>query len=262
MQTKRRFWTSAQVATLVAERYGVVYSKRQIQRLLRRLGMYCYKPQPRDYRQPPDAEDKLYERLRAVADVLRQWGQDLDKVCVGFADESSTQLQANRQRVWSFESGLTRSVNSDKKKVNSFGFYAIRGNSVLSQLPQGNEEHLLKMLPLIRQANPEAQTILLLWDNHTAHLTRAMQEHAQRLGIILINLPTYSPNLNPIERIWKHIKKAVSEQGFVKDVGHLERIVRQCFQQASQKLSFAKGWIDKFWNQLFPDSPIPLSAKL
>ena len=233
-----------------------------MQRLLRRFGIYCYKPQPRDYRQSLDAEHKLYERLRAVADVLQQWGQDMGKVCVGFADESSTQLQANRQRVWSFEPGLTRSVNSDKKKVNSFGFYALRGNSVLSELPQGNEEHLLKMLSLVRQANPEAETILLLWDNHTAHLTRAMQEHARGLGIVLINLPTYSPNLNPIERIWKQLKKAVSEQGFVKDVVDLEGIVRQCFEQATQKLSFAKSWIEKFWNQLFPDSPIPLSAKL
>ncbi len=52
--------------------------------------MYCYKPQPRDYRQPCDAEHKLYERLRAVADVLHQWGRNLSEVCIGFADESST----------------------------------------------------------------------------------------------------------------------------------------------------------------------------
>ncbi len=63
------------------------------------------------------------------------------------------------------------------------------------------------MLSLVQQANPEAETILLLWDNHTAHLTRATQAHAQHLDIILIKLPTYSPNLNPIERIWKKSRR-------------------------------------------------------
>lgn len=32
--------------------------------------MYCYKSQPRDYRQHPDHIQKFSERLKAVADVL------------------------------------------------------------------------------------------------------------------------------------------------------------------------------------------------
>ena len=76
-----------QVRKLVKVDYGVSYGKRQMQRILRQLGLYCYKPQPRDFRQPEKADEKLKERLRAVANALGLKGKDLDKLCVGFADE-------------------------------------------------------------------------------------------------------------------------------------------------------------------------------
>ena len=36
-----------------------------------------------------------------------------------------------------------------------------------------------------------------------------MREEARRLGIELLFLPGYSPNLNLIERLWKFVKKEV-----------------------------------------------------
>ena len=85
---------------MVKVEYGVSYGKRQMQGILRQLGLYCYKPQPRDYRQPEKADEKLKERLRAVLDALGLQGKDFDKLCIGFADESSPQLHANSARLW------------------------------------------------------------------------------------------------------------------------------------------------------------------
>jgi transposase len=262
MQSQGKFWTVGKVRNLIEQRYAVRYGKRQVQRLLRQLGMYCYKPQPRDYRQSAKAEEQLAERLQAVADVLGLWNRDLSKICIGFADECAGQLQSNNQRLWSFEKALTKAVNTDRKKVNSFGFYALKGKSVISKLAKGNEENLLKVLPLIKEANPEAETIILIWDNHSAHLTKAIEGCARQLGIILVNLPAYSPNLNPIERIWKMVKQTISEQGYIRNIQQLEHIIQECFQACSKKLSFAESWIEKFWNQIFQNHPIPYSAKL
>jgi hypothetical protein len=117
-----------QVRKLVKVEYGVSYGKRQMQRILRQLGLYCYKPQPRDYRQPGKADEKLKERLRAVADALGLKGQDLEQLCIGFADESSPQLHCNSVRLWSTRKGVLKKVNTDKKRCNSFGFYRGRHN--------------------------------------------------------------------------------------------------------------------------------------
>ncbi len=255
-------WTVGRVRNLVKKQYGVSYGPRQMQRILRGLGLYCYKPQPRDFRQPQKADEKLKERLRAVLDALGLQGKDLDQLSIGFADESAPQIHANSARLWSTRKGVIKKVNTDKKRRNSFGFYALKGNSVIASMGKGNQDNIVKMLTLIRQANPDAQTIILIWDNHSAHLTPLVEKTAKDLQIVLVNLPPYSPNLNPIERIWKQIKKTISEAGLIEHVKHLEHLIQSAFKECAKKLSFAKSWIENIWNQVFVNNPIPFSDKL
>lgn len=49
--------------------------------------------------------------------------------------------------------------------------------------------------------------IYLLLDNARYQKNAAVQEYADKLGIHLVYLPPYSPNLNLIERVWKFLKK-------------------------------------------------------
>ena len=262
LESQPGVYTIGRMRHLVREHFGVGYGKRQMQRLARQLNMHCYKPQPRDYRQAADACHKLKERIRAVADVLGLKGRDLKRMCIGFADESSAQLHANSARLWSFERGLVKKVNTDRKKRNCFGFYALKGRSVLNFIGKGNQETMKRMLEAIRAANEEAETIVVVWDNHSAHLTETVEARALELGIVLVNLPAYSPDLNPIERIWKQVKKAISEEALVSTVDELEQIISTTFQACCSKLSFAKSWIEKIYNQAFINYPIAISDKL
>lgn len=66
-----------------------------------------------------------------------------------------------------------------QKKINSFGFYTLKGKGLISTLPKGNKESLLKMLPLIRQANPEAETIIAIRDNYQAHFVQQLERIIQ-----------------------------------------------------------------------------------
>lgn len=48
-----------------------------------------------------------------------------------------------------------------------------------------------------------ATSIHLILDRGPANFAKDTQEKAKQLGIVLHYLPPYSPNLNPIERLWK-----------------------------------------------------------
>ncbi|CAA9297793.1 MAG: hypothetical protein AVDCRST_MAG56-5267 [uncultured Cytophagales bacterium] len=115
------------------------------------------------------------------------------------------------------------------------------------------------MLTQIRQANPQAQTIILIWDNHSAHLTSFVEQTAKDLQVVLVNLPPHSPNLNPIERIRKQIKKTISQAGLIEHVKHLEALIQSAFKECAKKLSSAKSWIDNIWNHVFVNNPISFS---
>jgi transposase len=49
--------------------------------------------------------------------------------------------------------------------------------------------------------------IVIVLDNARYQHCKFIKYLAQQLGITLLFLPTYSPNLNLIERLWKFIKK-------------------------------------------------------
>jgi transposase len=57
------------------------------------------------------------------------------------------------------------------------------------------------------QALNLATPITLVLDNARYQRCRLVQEMAQTLQIELLFLPSYSPNLNLIERLWKFVKK-------------------------------------------------------
>ena len=56
---------------------------------------------------------------------------------------------------------------------------------------------------------------------------------------------SYSPDLNPIEFIWKSIKRVISIV-FVENVEALKKIIERTFYKLAKSLSFAKSWIEKF----------------
>jgi putative transposase len=62
-------------------------------------------------------------------------------------------------------------------------------------------------------------------------------------------LPPYSPDLNPVEFIWKTIKREVSVR-FIQSKEHLRNIIKNEFIRVEGSISFAKKWIEKFHPQI------------
>ena len=111
--------------------------------------------------------------------------------------------------------------------------------------------------------------MIFIQDNasiHTAHKTRAW---FREMGIPVVDWPPYSPDLNPIEHIWWHLKAKVLElYPHLKDIGTgdeaieaLERalieawelidntIIESCLESMCRRrdaVIAAKGWYTKY----------------
>lgn len=249
--TEQDFWTLPQIATLIVQHFNRSYSPIGLRRLLKRMKLYHYKPQPRDYRQSPTAEKQLSGALQATVDALTLRGESLSEFAIGFADEFAPQLHHNRARLWSVSTGKIRPLNTTRVSQPTFGFYALQGHSVVEFMANGKAPTIQAMLRSVRQANPTARRIVLIWDNARSHLDRSVQALAWRLGIYLVALPTYSPNLNPIERIWKTVRRQLSEIGLIDSVDTLRHHIRALFEKYSQSRSFAKSWIDRLLKPIY-----------
>ncbi|NHN65789.1 IS630 family transposase, partial [Haloarcula sp. JP-Z28] len=71
------------------------------------------------------------------------------------------------------------------------------------------------------------------------------RKRAHQLGIDLVFLPVGSPDLNPIEQIWKSLKWEASPL-IVESANEFRALVSELFEQLTSRLSFAKSWIDEF----------------
>ncbi len=89
------------------------------------------------------------------------------------------------------------------------------------------------------------KNIVIVLDNFRSHRAQATVNFAEENRIELVYLPPYSPDLNPIEFIWKSIKRVISRE-FIIDLDHMKEIIRDAFQKYSTTISFAKNWIEKF----------------
>jgi transposase len=252
------FWSLPEIVSLLQNKYGVSYCPGHVRRLLQSWGMYHYTPQPRDYRRAEDAKEKLCQRLMAVADVMSLWNCSCKELAFGFADESSPQANSNKARLWSFYRKV-RAVNTDKRlRHNTFAFYAIQGMSVVQEIKDSKAATFMDCLQSIRKANPDARYCVVIWDNLPSHCKMEVLLLARKLGIILVNLPAYAPDLNPIERIWKQIKRIISYQGMVENKEKLSGIITASFNELAKSREFAHKWIEDLFIPVFGQSPIPV----
>ncbi|HHI01121.1 MAG TPA: IS630 family transposase [Thermococcus litoralis] len=169
----------------------------------------------------------------------------MESCIIGFLDETSPQLNANTQRLWSFNKPSVKK-NTTKMRANTFGFYAINGESVLDFKENSKKESVCEFLEEIRNRNPE-KTIVIVLDNSRSHWARKTRIKAEKLNIVLIYLPPYSPDLNPIEQIWRAIKRVLSPL-FIKTLEELKEVISNSFHQLTQRISFAEKWIRRFLN--------------
>ena len=175
---------------------------------------------------------KLEEALNSVNNYV-----------IGFLDETSPQLNANTQRLWSFNKPSVKK-NTTKMKVNTFGFYAINGESVVNFKENSKKESVCEFLEEIRNRNPE-KTIVIVLDNFRSHHANKTRSKAEKLNMVLVYLPPYSPDLNPIEQIWRAIKRVLSPL-FIKTLEELKEVISNSFYQLTQRISFAEKWIRRF----------------
>jgi transposase len=109
--------------------------------------------------------------------------------------------------LWSFTRIFVRSA-SGRQRFNVLGAW----NAVTRQLitvtnttvvNTGTMCELLRKIAAVGLMGP----ITLVWDNARYQRNAVVQDLAKELGITLLFLPSYSPNLNLIERLWKFIKR-------------------------------------------------------
>jgi len=162
---------------------------------------------------------------------------------LGFIDESSQNINSNTQRLWSFKK-LKQKKNTAHLKANSIGCFMLNGIDTIAFPPHTKSEDFCKFLLDVRSHNP-VNRICLVLDNFATHKAKKVREYAKELNIVLIYLPPYSPDLNPLEYLWKSIKRIISISE-IENKQVLVETIKDNFFGLTANLSSARMWIPRF----------------
>lgn len=197
---------TSDVVKLVKEQFGVTFSRSAMTAQLHRLG-YSYK-KPTAAPAKADAEKqkkfiKSYKRLRKKRRVY-------------FLDSAHPTLTTSLAHGW-IRRGETRLVKkgAGKQRANINGALCIETMDIITRSTKTtNKEAICDLLRAIRRKN-EGEKIAVVMDNASYNKSKKVRLLAKDLSIRLVFLPPYSPNLNPIERLWKFMYAKVFANTFL-----------------------------------------------
>jgi transposase len=87
--------------------------------------------------------------------------------------------------------------------------------------------------------------IVIVLDNYSVHVAYLVKLVAKILKIKLIYLPSYSPNLNPIEQIWRTLKMELYTK-YIENIDFLIERFTNIYYKIVDRLSFTQNWKESY----------------
>lgn len=201
-----------QIILYVKERYGVAYTIPGMHKWLHRNGFSYKKPKGL----PHKADAELQKQFIAEYNQLKQQVGDEEPIL--FIDAVHP-TQATKLAYGWIRTGKTKHVGTtaSRTRLNIVGAIQLGhiAEAITSQYETINAESIMNFMDKIREKY-DTKTVHLILDRSGYHRSSQLPEYAKKCNIKLHFLPPYSPNLNPIERLWKVMNEQVRNNRFFK----------------------------------------------
>jgi transposase len=164
------------------------------------------------------AKAKPAERQKYIAQLSQMFVEMCDdRAIIIYIDEAHFHQDFDLGYSWS-EKGVPQWIKSQSPgrsaKVNYYGAYDFtRGQCFLWRCDKFCGENTVTFLQELTSwlGDTEPKTVYVILDNAPWHRSHLAREAATTLGLVLIPLPVYSPDLNPIEGLWKWLREDVTQ---------------------------------------------------
>ncbi len=202
-------WTLGLIRELIRCEFGVRLSEVSVGRLMKRLGFTAQRPLYRAWQQDPEVvaewRETVYPKIKARA--------KRERALIFFADEAGVRSDHHSGRTWA-PRGKTPVVKATGAR---YGLNLISAVNAAGQFRfmtvEGTVTATVFRDFLKRLISGVDRKIFLIVDGHPTHraklVKRFVADHPREIELFV--LPPYSPELNPDELAWAHLKAQVAK---------------------------------------------------
>lgn len=229
-------WTSSMIAVLIERECGVTYHPRSVCRLLHHMGITYQKAAFVSDK----ADDEAYQATRKHWDQVR-WPSILKRARQGqavilFGDEVSFAQWGSLCRTWSPRGKQPKVPTCGKRKgMKVFGVIEVEHGDFLYLECEGKftGEAYVRFLKYV--LSHYSCPVILIEDGASYHggaVVSPFKAQMEAEGRLCVErLPVYSPDKNPIEKLWKNTKKEATHCRYFPTFEDLRSAVLGAFEK-------------------------------
>lgn len=238
--TTQTFPSTLSIVAFVQQQYGITFSVPGMNKWLHRKGFSYKKPVGVPHKMDEARQQQFiehYENLKETA------GDEPILFMDAVHPTQSTKLSYG----WIRKGGrkVVKTTGS-RTRLNILGMLNLNdiSRTIISEYPTINAHTVCQFFIEARKSYPITQRVHVVLDGAGYHRSELVKDWATVMNIELHFLPPYSPNLNPIERLWKVMNEQVRNNRY--------------FATAKQ----FRDDITKFFKETLPDIADSLRSRL
>jgi transposase len=229
-------WTSSMIAVLIEREFGVTYNPRYLCRVLHQIGITYQKAALVSAKIDDEKHQaKRREWERQTWPFILKRARQLNAVIL-FGDEVSFAQWGSLLRTWAPRGKQPLVPTSGKRKgMKVFGAIEVEHGDFLYLECEGkfNGETYVEFLDYV--ISSYECPVILIEDGasyHSGPVLNAFKAEMAEQGLLFVErLPAYSPDKNPIEKLWKNTKKEATHCRYFETFEDLRQAVLGAFEK-------------------------------
>lgn len=209
------YLTTSAIVDYVFKEFDVKYSISGMCKLLHHIGYEYKKPKAVPGNPDYEAQEIFVEQYE---EFMLKKSPDVE---VLFADAVHPSHNSMPSYGW-IRRGQDQELktNCGRERLNLHGAINAETNEItVIESSTVDADSTIQLLATIELKYAHASKIIVILDNAPYHYSKAVKNYLKTSRIQLVFLPSYSPNLNLIERIWKFFKKKVLYNTYYVGIG-------------------------------------------
>jgi transposase len=233
------FWTTRRLRQVIRGEFGVVLSKQTVLRRLHEAGLTYQKP-AREYFELSEEERQEWRRKEVpkIRAAVRKY-----RAILYFQDEANISLTALLGKTWA-PCGQTpkQTVTGKRGGVSAMSAITSRGRLIfrLHEKRITSQEVIDFLAQMLR--HHKRRHLVVVMDQappHVSQKTNAFIDSQRRLHVF--HLPKYSPDWNPDEKVWNHLKHQELQGHRAKTKAELKALTHRKLKKLSNYPQLLRG---------------------